>query len=222
MKIRQLLLVAIIALILALINELISLSLNASGCPLPPTIYNVMQANLAYLLALVEVIAFIFIGRLSRVSGYDAYLLFALILFAIAIIVPGQGGESLGCGVLAISGFSVQSPLIHNNYFTAMIGQATGTNWINASMLFVPYWAAVPSAGPFCPPPGSNTITSGISCAKPSGVNMASGLMQRFNFTFSSSTTQTQQYWFSIWAMYQTAGGKWNESEIGSGLAGSV
>ena len=105
------------------------------------------------------------------------------------------------------------SPVLHANTFNALIGESTGRNWIAANILWVPSGTQVPAASDVCPPPGSNTISTGISCYN--SQSLKDGFAVDTTFIFSSNAVAGNVYTGQVWAMYQVDGGSgWYEAEM--------
>jgi lysophospholipase L1-like esterase len=70
------------------------------------------------------------------------------------------------------NGFACQNLILDANLFNVTLSQKTSVNWTNSYFLWVPEGQSSPFSPlnvSFCPPPGSNAIDDGISCADTSG-----------------------------------------------------
>ena len=78
-----------------------------------------------------------------------SYFIFFLIL---AFFGPGcLCGSPLSTTCIAQSGYSCTNPIFHNNIFTVIVGQETGTSWTATNVIFVPQGTSVPAS----PTPGN-------------------------------------------------------------------
>ncbi len=132
-------------------------------------------------------------------------------VFAIIILFStANHGNPLGTSCISQTGYICESTLLHLNNFTATIGQATGTNWTNTYLLWIPQGQNPPnSTSNFCPATASNSVSGGISCYIAG--NLSSEGIVLAKFIFNTSTTNGQEYSGKIWAEYQTnVGGEWH------------
>jgi len=143
-----------------------------------------------------------------------------IIVLAVYVLIwavpyqPRSTGTPLPTSCLPESGYTCQTPSLHNNIITLVLSQVTNVNWGHTYLLYVPEGQNTPSdTNPFCPPPESNTISSGISCYAVNG--LSSGESITANFTLSSPPGAGQTYSGIIWAVYQnTTGGSWHETQV--------
>lgn len=193
---------------------------------------NILWAKSYLIIILMASIVFVEV-MLNKVGNYRLkILLTAILICAIlftTLVVYGiirntpvdySGWWGTQCisqpGFLTPSEFTCQNPILHGDWFSVYIGQATGANWTDVSFLWVPSGQLAPSANVFCPPAGSTTINE-TTCATPNSMYLASGRGTMENFTFSQPTTVGSTYHGTIWAVYQTnVGGGWYEARITS------
>ena len=117
-----------------------------------------------------------------------AILIIAIVLAALFSLGIFSSGSLIGTTCIANSGFLCGTPIAHGTTFTASIGQATGAQWTNVVLCFVPNGAPAPSS---CS--GYPSVTAG---------NLQSGESGTFSFTLSSSSPTASGY---IWAQYDEA-----------------
>lgn len=151
----------------------------------------------------------IFIGLIIlfvMVSKYFNNLLsgIAVIFMLFVLWLPnsvGFCGNPLGTACIAQTGYICQSPILHLSNFTATVGQATGTNWNNTYILWVPSGQNLPSiTSHFCPPSASNSISGGISCYNAG--NLSSGSTAAVKFVFDTVVNTGSTHSGTIYASY--------------------
>lgn len=134
-----------------------------------------------------------------------------LIWLAIAVVVivivfhalssPHPGGNPINTECMAQQGFTCQNPILYSNSFTAVLGQSTDSNWENTYFLWVPTGQnLLGTSSHFCPAPGSNSVSEGISCYNAG--NVSNGGIVPANFTFNSSSASSSTFSGTLWASY--------------------
>jgi hypothetical protein len=68
-----------------------------------------------------------------------AILIIAVVLGALFSLGVFSSSSLLGTSCIAYSGYTCLNPVLHGGTFNAIIGQATGTSWITANVIFVGY-----------------------------------------------------------------------------------
>ncbi len=121
-----------------------------------------------------------------------------ILYFNLSTVVP----PPLGIPCISQSGYVCENPLFHNNTFSVILGQETGTNWKRTDFIFVPQGTSQPITMPACPAPYSNTSTSGLSCAAPKSINVINGNTTTETFTFSHPVISGTVYSGVIFAEY--------------------
>jgi len=132
--------------------------------------------------------------------GYVYGWIVSIIAMAVATMFA-EGAFSptyITTACIASSGFLCSNPVLHNGNFTVEIGQATGTNWDNVVLCFVPQ-GSTPPTGSSCPK-GSGYSSTNLG-------TLESG--QTATVTFSNMTASTEGEYESgtIWAIYSTPSG---------------
>lgn len=125
-------------------------------------------------------------------------------LFSLGIL----GGNPLGTSCLASSGYICQTPILHSTTFTAVIGQATGTSWTAANIIFVNQGSTAPSgeAAALCGTTSNTFATSGGFICGTGVTSLTSGGTASVTFTGTSAPTVGTSVAGTIWAAYQIAG----------------
>jgi hypothetical protein len=83
--------------------------------------------------------------RVMRAQSAMEYLMtygWAILIIAVvlgALFSIGVFSPSLVTACIPSSGFTCLNPTLHTGTFTATVGQATGTSWITANVIFVGY-----------------------------------------------------------------------------------
>jgi len=153
----------------------------------------------------------------KEVKSRNSKLLVPIFIICLIVIVwifsLHTDGAPLGSSCLSQSGFFCQNPALHANKFTFSVQQATGANFENVSLLWVPQGQSAPSIVPSCNAPGSETINGGISCAAFIG-NWKTEATINSNFTFSAQVQEGSTYNGQIWVEYQNTTGAWHEVRV--------
>ena len=145
-------------------------------------------------------------------------LVIAIVMIAMFGLGIFGGSSSIPTACLAQSGYTCQSPVLHQNALTfAAVGQGTSISWIGVNLLWVPQGQIVPSdsaAYTWCPSYSptnaiTNTINGGISCYSITNANGAlnSGQSVAPTFSFTSTVPVGSSYPGSLWVEYQTFSG---------------
>ena len=145
-------------------------------------------------------------------------LVIAIVMIAMFGLGIFGGSSSIPTACLAQSGYTCQSPVLHQNALTfAAVGQGTSISWIGVNLLWVPQGQIVPSdsaAYTWCPSYSptnaiTNTVNGGISCYSVTNSNgaLSSGQSVAPTFSFTSTVSPGSSYPGSLWVEYQTASG---------------
>ncbi len=136
-----------------------------------------------------------------------AILIIAIVLAALFSLGVFSSSSLLGTTCISLSGYVCTNPVLHNGIFTATLGQATGTSWSSANIIFVESGAGVPTATSFtagCADATSNGIPSGGTVSFTTGNGMTgSGAAACTALPNSVGSTVSG----AIWADYSAAGG---------------
>ncbi len=132
-----------------------------------------------------------------------AILIIAVVLGALFSLGVFSSGALLGTSCIALSGYLCSNPVLHSGTFTATIGQATGTSWTAATLLFVAYGASTPATADFTAENGM-VISGGLNSGQTTTFTTAnymtsSGTPAALTSTVGASVSGT------IWAYYNTA-----------------
>ena len=107
---------------------------------------------------------------------------------------------------------------LYNTTLRATIQQNNGYTWHYAAVYWVPQGQSLPNntTSSFCPPPKSNTISSGISCFYLGTFNdeYDRGPPYLVSFNFSEPVKPGQIYWGQIWVVYIQNGKDWWSSQM--------
>ncbi len=138
-------------------------------------------------------------------------------LFSLGIL----GGSPLGTTCLAQSGITCQSPVLTSGAFNAIVGQATGTTWASANIVWIPNgytlaWVTGSSPALNCLPGvmQSNSITLGTggtigpicgTILNGGSTTIASGQAVSVYFPNSNSGSNGASASGQIWAVYTTS-----------------
>jgi hypothetical protein len=166
----------------------------------------------------------------KKIKGHNNHALWIvwLVIFVLGLIVliafglfwfsPSPTGNpiSTGCNTLSYSSnFSCSHAMLNGASLTVTLGQSIDTNLENVSFLWIPGGEQFTTpTNLFCPPPSSNTINSGTSCATPNGIPIKNNIPVNVIFIFSNVTSSGSIYSGTIWIEFWSAG-KWNYEKIG-------
>ncbi len=135
-----------------------------------------------------------------------AILIIAIVLGALFSLGVFSSGSFVGTTCIPASGYECSTVTFHSGTFTATVGQATGTTWTTANIVFVT-GGAVPST----------TLPTGGTCTFAIAGGWTSGGSTTATFTapYASgsacsatllSTTVGATYSGTLWALYTTSG----------------
>ncbi len=75
-----------------------------------------------------------------------AILIISIVLAALFALGVFSSSSFIGSSCIAASGYECSAPLLlHNGYFTSIVGQATGNSWTAANIIFVVSGSSVPT-----------------------------------------------------------------------------
>jgi hypothetical protein len=143
-----------------------------------------------------------------------AILIIAVVLGALFSLGVFSSGALLGTSCIALSGYLCSNPVLHSGSFTATIGQATGSSWTSAYLLFVGYGSSAPTSADFVGTNGmsvSGGISSGQSVTFTAGNYISStGAVTALPTTIGTAVSG------SIWAYYSTSSASNLITQIGT------
>ncbi len=102
---------------------------------------------------------------------------------------------------VATVGYTCSSPVLYNGTLTALIGQSTGTQWVQANIFFVIAGSPTPTAVPPLP------CEQGVSTSWPSGgtVNVTLNDYSNSNTCAGFPKTAGQSFTGTVWVGYRTS-----------------
>lgn len=139
-----------------------------------------------------------------------AILIIAIVIVALFSLGVFNSSQLLPTSCVAVSsGYNCATPVYHSGVLTLLLGQATGTNWVTANIIFIPQGVTVPQASSVSPTTlicngvtqstsidASNTFQSspnvGILCPNPGGVSSLN-TGQRITLTFTTGNAGSIQ-----------------------------
>ena len=135
-----------------------------------------------------------------------AILIIAIVLAALFSLNVFNSATFLGTECVSLTGYVCSSPLLHSGTFTASVGQATGTDWTSANIIFLESGAGTPAASSFALAGCVYTPAGGIPSGGTTAFSVANGVTGTSASSCNAITnTIGGTVTGSIWAYYSTA-----------------